>query len=128
MHSLSSNPFRFRNRNNPQKALRGQASSCPLSAYNYEQSGNCRLSLSTFKLANVVYVGDEDTVYYGQGEISPDDIIRVPSSVVEVPDEMASADEDTIYYGQDEISPDDIIRVPSSTVEVLDEESTESNN
>lgn len=77
---------------------------------------------------NVVYVGDEDTVYYGQGEISPDDIIRVPSSVVEVPDEMASADEDTIYYGQDEISPDEIIYVPSSTVEVPDEESTENNN
>ena len=77
---------------------------------------------------NVVYVGNEDTVYYGQGEISPDDIIRVPSSVVEVPDEMASAGEDTIYYGQDEISPSDIIRVPSSTVEVPVEDSTEINN
>ena len=30
---------------------------------------------------------DEDIIYYSQDEISADDIIRVPSSTVEVPDE-----------------------------------------
>ena len=36
---------------------------------------------------------EEDTVYYGQNEISPDDFVRVPYSVVEVPD---STDSETI--------------------------------
>ena len=85
-------------------------------------------STTTTETTDATETTDEDTVYYGQGEISPDDIIRVPSSIVEVPDEMTSADEDIIYYGQDEISADDIIRVPSSTVEFPDEESTEINN
>lgn len=80
-------------------------------------------STATTEMADATESTDEDTVYYGQGEISPDNIIRVPSSIVEVPDEMTSADEDIIYYSQDEISADDIIRVPSSTVEVPDEES-----
>ena len=47
-------------------------------------------STANTEMAAATESADEDTVYYGQGEISPDDIIRVPSSTVEIPDEEAA--------------------------------------
>ena len=50
--------------------------------YHYFKKG-----ISQWQVPDEMTSADEDIIYYSQDEISADDIIRVPSSTVVVPDE-----------------------------------------
>ena len=62
--------------------------------------------------------GNEDTVYYGESEIST--LNQVPYNRVEIPDESIAitAEEDVVYYGINELNPEEFIRVTPNTVDV----------
>lgn len=61
---------------------------------------------------------NEDTVHYGQSEIST--VTKVPYNIIEVPDDddVVTADEDIIYYGINELNPEDFVRVTPNTVDM----------
>ena len=62
--------------------------------------------------------GNEDTVYYGESEIST--LNQVPYNRVEIPDESIAitAEEDVVYYGINELNPEEFIRVTPNTLDV----------
>ena len=75
------------------------------------------LSMSIPVFASEIF-GSEDTVYYGESEISS--LTQVPSNRVEIPDESIAitAEEDIVYYGVNELKPEDFIRVTPNSVNV----------
>ncbi len=74
---------------------------------------------STLTMSACATIEDEDAVHYSQGTIAPEDIQRVVSSTVSVPDEdpaAEAAEEDIVHYGINQYKPEDFIRLTPNTV------------